>query len=220
MKLKEAFEPLMEAPLPDDWDADIFNPRIPFRTRVEYAKQRAEYVAQGSSRIAYKIPYEGRDTVLKIAKNRKGMAQNAVEARTMDDWYLRTLGLFVPIIDYDEKSSTPTWLHFEYAEPVKDSDFVRETGVYARDLVKYAEIVVDGVDPRRPMWAGQTKPSGINEDSELVQDFVSFYGNYGGKGSVNISDYTNPKNWGRYRGKLVIVDIGLSDSVYHKHYRR
>ena len=74
MRIKELL--LESPPLPEDWDKDIFNERVPFKTRIEYAKARAEQVGKGSSRVAFVIPYQGRKTVLKVALNAKGMAQN------------------------------------------------------------------------------------------------------------------------------------------------
>ena len=66
----------LEAPLPPDWDKEQLNLRQTFKNRIKYAVSKAQRIGSGSSRVAFIIPYEGRNTVLKVAKNLKGLAQN------------------------------------------------------------------------------------------------------------------------------------------------
>ena len=42
--------------------------------------------------------------------------------------------------DYDEKSSSPTWIHTEFAQKAKPSDFVKEFGGTLLDLINYTKI--------------------------------------------------------------------------------
>lgn len=192
---------LTEAPLPDDWDRAMYNERIPFTRRVQYAKERAKRLGSGSSRIAFVIPYQGRDTVLKIAKNNKGMAQNEVEASTLDDYIMREIGIMIPLIDYDEENDRPTWIHTEFASKAKDSDFVKACGGTLQQLVSYGR-----------KFRGEKSwidTSSIDEESELVQRFTDYIGNY----NPNLNDYIDIRNWGIYNGKLVIIDAGFNDDV-------
>lgn len=64
--------------LPDDWDESKFGHDKVFYKRVQYAKLKAKQIGSGTSRVAFIIPDQGRNTVLKVAKNKKGMAQNIV----------------------------------------------------------------------------------------------------------------------------------------------
>ena len=84
MKLKNI---ITEVPLPSDWDDSQYKSHVPFAKRIRYAKARAKQVGVGSSRVAFVVPYQGRDTVLKIAKNKKGMAQNDYESQMFSDYY-------------------------------------------------------------------------------------------------------------------------------------
>ena len=68
-----------EMALPADWDPAALGHDKTFKSRLEYALQRARRLGGGSSRVAFVIPDNGRDTVLKIAKNNKGTAQNEAE---------------------------------------------------------------------------------------------------------------------------------------------
>ena len=102
--MKKTFKQfLIETPLPDDLYDAVFNPNVPFIKRVRYAKERAKRLGAGSSRVAFLTPYQGRNTVLKVAKNGKGIVQNEEELTLLEDWYLNKLGITIPLIDYDKK---------------------------------------------------------------------------------------------------------------------
>lgn len=208
---------LNESPIPDDWDSDIYNERIPFARRIKYAQERARRLGAGSSRIAFVIPYQGRDTVLKIAKNSKGMAQNEAEAQLFDDYYLKDSGIFIPMIDYDEKSSLPTWIHTEMATKAKQSDFKRETGGTVEEVFRYLQHRKEERSGKRQQYSGAyRKPDHLDTESELISAMEDYIGNY----DPNISDYGRLANWGVYKGSLVIIDAGLTDDVYSSHYAK
>jgi hypothetical protein len=65
-------------PPPESWDRGVFHKS--FKKQLDYAIERAAKIGTGSSRVVFEIEYEGRPTVLKIAKNAKGLAQNEKEA--------------------------------------------------------------------------------------------------------------------------------------------
>ena len=65
---------------------------------LEYCKERAKRLGQGSSRVAFEIEYEGRPTILKIAKNSKGILQNEKEVNILEDNFFEHI---IPMIDYD-----------------------------------------------------------------------------------------------------------------------
>jgi len=203
---------LLETPLPEDWDSTIFNPKISFKKRVEYAKERSKRLGTGSSRIAFEIPFEGRLTVLKIAKNNKGISQIEAEEQLLSDWYIRELNLTIPIIDADEINST--WIHTEKAEKVKDNDFRKFFGGTLEDTLKNAT------------WmAGITKSPAsydlVDENSafyEKISDLSNLIGNY--SGYIQWEDFKQIKNWGLWKGNPVIIDLGLTIDVYNTHYKR
>lgn len=197
---------LIEAPLPDDWDSAIFNQRIPFARRIRYAKERASKLGSGSSRVAFTIPYEGRQTVLKVAKNVKGAAQNEEEAVLFGDWYLRKLGLIIPMIDFDEENNQPTWIHTEFATKPKKSDFVKACGADLESLVLYAELTSGRVQRAHK----DISELHVDEESELARAMVDFVGDYT---HVPTGDLKRLANWGVYNGSPVIIDLGLTDST-------
>lgn len=209
---------ISEAPLPDDWDRDIYNDRVPFKKRIEYAKERAQRLGQGSSRVAFEVPYQGRPTVLKVAKNKKGMAQNVVEVELLTDGYLRHSGWVIPIIDYDTTNREPTWIHTEKAEKIRNYKKLAE-------LVGMDPLIV--IDKAKEISRGSStktrfdeKIDSLPEDTQnSLHDLLDLYVNLLGMG-VATGDFVHAANWGVYEGKPVMIDIGLSTEVYDKHYRR
>lgn len=199
---------LLETPLPDTWDDALFDERVPFAKRVRYAMERAAKTGVGSSRVAFTIPYEGRQTVLKIAKNPKGMAQNEAEVEMLNDYYLRSLGIVIPMIDYDEKNNRPTWIHMELAGKAKDADFKKVCGGSLKDLMTYA-VNITG----KKGWFGGDA-SKILDDNEFASAFVDLVGSY----DMPLGDFARLANWGVFDGQPVIIDMGLSNDVMKQHY--
>lgn len=213
MKRKSFLQFLSETPLPDDWDAAIYSERVPFAQRIKYAKAKAKQLGVGSSRVAFEIPYEGRKTVLKIAKNPKGMAQNEEEVSALKDWYLKPLGITIPLVDYDQTSDRPTWLQTEFATKAKDSDFKKATGA-----TLYNFIVFCVRQSGREHGSNNPKDYGIiDPENELVQNVTDYVGNYNHHPWVEL---TTLKNWGIYQGRPVIIDIGLTNDIWKDHYKR
>lgn len=202
-------EELLESPLPDDWDGDMFNERVPFAKRLRYAMDRAQKMGTGSSRVVFEIPYEGRATILKIAKNAKGLAQNEVEVQALDDYYLKQLGIVIPVIDYDEKNNRPVWIHVEKAGKAKDSDFVRACGGKLNDLMQFAA----RSHGRNERFGGDENK--VDPDSDLAMSLSDYVGSYS---HVPMGDLSRLANWGIYNGSPVIIDLGLDSDVLQKHY--
>lgn len=214
---------LKETPLPDDWDSSIYSDRVPIKHRVEYAKKKAARLGGGSSRIAFEIPYKGRKTVLKVAKNRKGMAQSEEEVGMMNT--AAALGnegvVTIPMIDFDDRSESPTWIHVEYASKLNSADeFKKLTGWDMEKLIHYAA----------KLSHNRSLPHAHNMefDKEWVEkvwekedsyayNFVSFIGNT----EIDLSDLTNNlQNWGVYKGNPVIIDLGYTAQIGKEYYKR
>lgn len=209
MKLKELFE----APLPSSWDDAIYDEKLPFSTRVKYAQERAKVLGRGSARVVFNIKYKGQPSALKVAANRKGMAQNEVEVDLLNDWYAKSLGLFIPMIDYDTKNSQPTWIHTRIAKKATDADFKRIVGVDARGLVEYAK----AFHGERTMFGDINSDyfKRVKKNHPTVEAIIDYYGNYG---RPQMGDYTSPRNWGIYNRRLVIIDAGFNDDIYARFY--
>jgi len=213
MKINEL---LSEAPLPDDWDKEAYKADKSFASRIRYAQERAKKIGTGSSRIAFEIEYQGRPTVLKIAKNKKGLAQNDYESQMFNDHYVTGLGITIPMIDHDEENDPPVWIHTEKAERIHANSFKKVFGLDPHTFQRYIE------------WATGQNRYGLNEKDEelfnvivndedkyeLLHDLTDLVGNYG----LPIGDFARAANWGMYKGHPVLLDVGLTTEVFDLHY--
>lgn len=206
---------ILESPLPDDWDRGIYSNKTSFAKRIKYAKQKARHIGAGSSRVAFIIQYEGRDTVLKIAKNKKGIAQNAEEVALFEDWYLKKLNITIPMIDYDtEDENAPTWIHVEKANKATNALFKKIAGMTLEECIDYAELMSGrgGTSYIKDKYKNSTIPDSGNE---FLENLIDFVGNYT---HIPLGDLRRLANWGEYKGFPVIIDLGLTDTTLKQYY--
>lgn len=200
MKIKELFQ---EAPIPDDWDKSMFiNPRS-IKRMIDYAKEKAERIGQGSSRVAFLVDYQGRKTILKVAKKRtKGIAQNKGEINILTDSYVENLNITIPVIDYDEENGdNPTWIHMEYADKITEKQLEMFFEYPIDEICQY----LDGITGKR---AEIDLPEHVLEN-EYFMRFQDLILNL----DLTAVEYEQITNWGLYRGHPVIIDLGFTREV-------
>lgn len=212
------------APPPEDWDLSIFDKS--YKKQLEYALSKATKLGQGSSRVVFEIPYENRMTVLKVAKNAKGLAQNNKEG----DWSLYNMNpsITCPLIDKDEEHDDPKWIHLEKADKLSKSQFKSITGFsfdhfgnMLRDNEDYR--LEQGIYKSRRGWGGIDWKYNIpQEDQEKIQESELFYDVTDLMANFDIlaGDLQRIANWGLYKGNPVIIDLGFDSSVQEIYYNR
>lgn len=200
---------LFEAPLPDDWDRSKFNrTETSFADMVAYARERAKLAGRGSSRVAVTIPYEGRDTVLKVAMNRKGLLQNYEEVSILSDRGYSDI--LIPMIDYDEENGNDiTWIHVEKAQKVTKRELDRALGARLEDVILFigGNVVPDRYSRARrlPVLPDETF------ETDLYMSLERFIADYQIKGYM---DFARPANWGKYKGEYVLIDVGFYGDAF------
>ena len=211
-------ETITETPLPDDWDKTVFTPQQSYKKRLEYAIARAQKLGKGSSRTTVEIEYEGRQTALKVAHNKKGAAQNAAEASILDDGYVRQLGITIPIIDYDEQHAEPTWIHMEKAQKATEKTLCALLKTPSLNtLIDCAVYTMMGED--NDSIVEYVRTNFPNEDD--VQTFLEFSDalmDLSHNFKLNLADFRRAANWGIYNGSPVLIDVGFTEEVKKKHY--
>ena len=168
----------------------------------------------GSSRVAFEIPFEGRSTILKVARNKKGMAQNEYEAQMLNDYYVTGLGITIPIIDYDEEHDQPTWIHTEKADKMTPSLFKKYfNGLNPNEVMELVTHMIGRVRHELPPETIE-KYQEIYDSNETINSLVDLVGNY----DIAGADFARVANWGVYNNEPVIIDIGASTEIIKQHY--
>ena len=194
---------------PAGFDINEFSKLPSFAARKRYASERLPKLGEGSSRIVYKIDDE---TVLKIAKNKKGLAQNQVET----DWGMHQMysDLLPDLIEADDDNYL--WLVKQRANRIKKSEFERMTGHKFEDFGTALRLRADEI-------MGRLRGSIPDEyedilDDEFVNDVISLIIDF----DLEPGDMAQIGNWGKLSDEQdpVLTDVGLNRSVWKEHYQR
>ena len=219
MKVSELFE----APIPDDWDKKIFKPNVSFKKRIDYAVAQVQKTSgKGSSRTVFEIEYQGRPTILKIAHNKKGMAQNAVEAKILDDGYITKMGIAIPLIDYDEEHNEPVWIHVEKAKLVKEAELCLHLKCSnLKQLIYYSINGLDGNKKKQQYTIKELEKAHFNEaDLDVFNEYANRMMELKEDFDINIMDFMQYQNWGIYENEPVVIDLGFDSTVVQQYYSK
>lgn len=211
-------EGLSEAPLPQEWDKQVFTPQTSYKKRIEYAVSKAKKLGKGSSRTAFDINFDGRPTVLKVAHNAKGMVQNEEEANILSDPYISNI--VIPIIDYDEEHEQPVWIHTEKATKITAAQLCKIMKCGTLDfLISFTNSRVSS----KKDWYYNSAIEHINhlsdQDKEIFYEYSDMllelhYNN------VNLSDFRRAANWGLYNGHPIVIDVGFTNEIHKQYYNK
>lgn len=193
-----------------------------FVERVKYCNSRLKYLGQGSSRRVYMVDDE---KCLKMAKNRKGIAQNIEEINLGNDIYAGSC--FAKVYDYDQNG---LFVEMELARKAKESDFERLAGIpfdcYCDLIVRTAiNYLPNNCQSRN--WVTSSMEDTYNyvmdniDNFEFINQVIEYMYNFQVKayGDLQrISSYGVVKRNGQE--ELVIVDFGLTEDVFNNYYRK
>lgn len=213
-----------EMALPSDWDEDQLGHDKSFAKRVQYAKLRAKQIGTGSSRVAFIIPDNGRDTILKVAKNKKGMAQNKAEVDILSDNFIGKMDIVIPLIDYDKKNPSPTWMQTEKAEKIKSNkQLAKLLGCRdPYDLVMAVNSQLGRQNRFEPSYSEiiqlLEKDKKTEEEIERFKEYVDQVCALVASSTIIPADFRRAANWGLYQGRLVVIDLGFTEEVKPLYY--
>lgn len=221
-------------PLPTEWQQslDSYKQKIQYTvgrkwthdnidrllTHIEH-NHLPDVAGIGSSRIAYKVDYEGRPTIIKFARSPTGTMQNKAEAKILFHRpNIMATGMVIPGIDYDREHPEPLWIHQEYAAPMKAFDVASLFGDRNfGPLVVYATFVA-GTPTLRQLSQDQIEAAKEWMEPYLKTDFVQRFLKFAKLFKQNLADFSSPNNWGMYQKRPVIVDIGFNDVIAKRYY--
>lgn len=205
-----------EMAYPVSFNFDEFKSLKSFAQRVRYCDEHLQKLGSGSSRIVYVVD---NDKVLKLAKNKKGIAQNQVEVRLGTEPYYTC---FAEIYEYDEGG---LWVEMEYCSKAKKSDFKKIYGITFEVLCCAIEDMANGnrMRPYRLFGKYQSIVDEIwsGDENKLQELFNSVHDYIGCEGLEGVNDLYRISSWGINKdNEFVIIDYGLDDDVFEKFYRR
>lgn len=196
---------------PTSFDMEYFKTLNSFSDRIRYCEQNLQRISSGSSRIVYKIDDE---KVLKLAKNKKGLAQNETEA--LYSSYKDLDYVLARVYDYNEDY---LWIEMQLARKITPSDFKRITGFSFEDFA----IAVHnyGIDSGNGFGFKKEIDKSLLEsmwEDEFVFEIFQYIGNYG----VPSGDLTKKSSYGIVKEdgdeRVIIIDYGLTSDVYGSYY--
>lgn len=206
---KRLFEAMMEG-----FSFDELSKIASYAGRVRYCRQYlGNPIGNGSSRTVFQIDDE---KVLKLAKNRKGTAQNESEYEKGNDWYINHL---FPNVFEGSDDKYYQWIVAEYVLPAKKEDFLHVLNMPFGDVTMFiTSLVRNNTRLERELY--QKYEEVENEDAVIFfNNLCDLYRGY----DMLIQDFAWLGNWGiaKRDGEtdIVALDAGCTQEIYNKFYR-
>lgn len=172
-----------------------------FKDRVDYAEDKMEHLSSGSSRVIYIMPD---DTVLKLAKNERGVAQNVAEANP------KMKSKFINKTIKADKDGL--WKTSPFLDKITEKDFEEMTDVPFEDFGEAIEYGLKGVADN----SGEKKPKNFEkvEKLDLYRELVKL----GKEFKLMPGDIARISSWGQVDGHPCLLDAGLTKDIYEEFY--
>jgi hypothetical protein len=204
----------MDEAYPTSFNIEEFKQLKSFNQRIQYCEQHLQRISSGSSRIVYRIDDE---KVLKLAKNKKGLAQNEAEVDYGTEIYLE--GIVANIFEYDENG---LWVEMELAKKITEGDFKRISGFEFKDFAAALNNYHHERTNFRKGYKMPVDPEVVAQmwEDEFVYGIFQYLGNY----DVPVGDLTRLSTYGIVKrdgqDTIVLIDYGLTDDVYKDYYSK
>lgn len=196
---------------PASFNMEEFKALTSFKDRLNYCNNNLKRIASGSSRTVYKID----DTkVLKLAKNKKGLAQNETEIDLGSQSYYSNI--IAQIFEYEENG---LWVEMELAEKINIGKFRMITKFDISDIAKYLINFQDSNNGKGEKYHLQQPLLQRLHDDEFVQSLSDFVaGTDALAGDMGKLDSYGLVNRGGEQN-IVLIDFGLNHQNFTALYR-
>lgn len=172
-----------------------------YKSRIKYCEDNLKRLSSGSSRIAYLTKD---NTVIKLAKNDKGIDQNKAECKVnLKSKYLNKS------IDC---SNNYYWVEFPFLEKITEKEFEKMTGVNFKDFGESIRFGLKSLSDQ----SSRPKPKNFDKvsDSEIYKEMLKI----GKKYNLMPGDLAKISSWGSKNDFPVLIDAGLTKEVFELHY--
>lgn len=172
-----------------------------YNSRKKYAEKNLKHLSSGSSRIVYLSPDK---TVIKIAKNDKGIAQNKAECNPkMKSKYINK------VLSHAKNNS---WMETHYLDKITSKDFEEMTGLDFDDFgesIRYGlKNVSKNSDIKKPKSFDKVSKSEIYKEMKKI----------GGRFYLMPGDLARISSWGMKNDQPILIDAGLTKDVFADFY--
>lgn len=190
---------------PDSRDLDTILENLEkletYQARKQYAENNLKHLSSGSSRIVYLTSDK---TILKLAKNDKGIAQNKAETNPdMKSKYLNEIIKCAP--NY-------AWIETHYLDKISKHEFEDLTGLKFDDFgdsIRYGLKNVSGnTDQEKPASFEKVEKSEIYKEMKRI----------GEKFKLMPGDLARISSWGTKDERPILIDAGLTADVFADYY--
>ncbi len=203
-------ENMMVEDYPSTFDMEHFKTLNSFAQRVKYCEEHLKRISSGSSRIVYMVD---NTKVLKLAKNKKGLAQNEVEIQWGQDSYFESILAHTFMYHPDD-----LWVEMELARKVTKKDFMRIAECSIEDMYTYLTNF-DSLNHGRPaIFRMDPQLKEALDENEFVQQIQDFMANI----DAPAGDFGRLSSYGivqrNGQDDIVLIDFGLTNDVYQTYY--
>lgn len=172
-----------------------------YGARKKYAEKNLKHLSSGSSRIVY---LSSQDTIIKLAKNDKGVAQNKAESNPKMKSSL--------VNKVKKHSDNFAWIEVDFIDKITNKEFEKMTGLDFDDFgesIRYGLKSVSGNTDRE-------KPENFDEieKSDLYKELKDL----GKEFELMPGDLARISSWGKKDGKPILIDVGLTKEVFAEFY--
>lgn len=168
-----------------------------YQARIKYAEKNLKHLSSGSSRLVYQTSDK---TIIKLAKNDKGIAQNKAEANPkMKSDFLNEI---------ISSSKDGSWIETHFLDKITEKEFEKLTKISFED---FEDALTHGVkkssnsDPKN--FDKISKTPIYKEMKRLCDKFHLLPG-----------DIVRISSWGVKNNKPVLIDAGLTEEIFEKFY--
>ena len=180
-----------------------------FKERVNYCNQTLKYIAQGSSRRVYDLP-DGKH-VLKLAKNKKGIAQNEEEY----DIGSYPIDIIAKVNYTDMLDDNILFVVMEKAEKISEQDFLKLSGFRLDEF--------NDICNSKGEYEIFNKFDKYKLDNEIKQSFRDNVLDYIVSSGLDVyGDLKVLNHWGKVirdgQPQIVLIDYGLTNDVAKSYY--
>jgi hypothetical protein len=201
---------MIDEEYPTSFNMEHFNTLTKFSERVRYCEENLKRISSGSARIVYMID---NTKVIKLAKNKKGLAQNEVEIQWGQDSYFGSILAHTFMYHPDD-----LYVEMELARKVSKADFLRLTGCKIDEMSIYLTNESLLNRSKRAIYSVAPEVTEMLEENDFVQSIKEFMftidapaGDFGRLNSYGIVKRNGEDD-------IVLIDFGLTTDIYDTYY--